>query len=60
MRQINWQDKGKYLLDMLEKKGPKGEDLGKYLAFVLESFYEEGYKDAVYSVVTPSNLSLND
>ncbi len=60
MNDSYWQERGVRLLGMLETKGPQGEDLAKYLAFVLESWYDEGYKDAVYKVVTPLELGVDN
>lgn len=50
MKELYLEQKALKLLDYLTANAEAGTDNIKYLAFVLQSWYDDGYRDAVYKV----------
>ena len=47
---LEFEQKALKLLEILTHNADTGQDNIKYLAFVLQSWYDTGYKDAIYKV----------
>ena len=50
MKDLQLEQKALKLLDYLTAHAELGNDNIKYLAFVLQSWYDDGYRDAIYKV----------
>lgn len=58
MTDLEFEQKALKLLEILAHHSASHQDNIKYLAFVLKSWYEEGYRDAIYKVEKPYNKLL--
>lgn len=50
MKNLDFEDKAIKLLGILSHHAEIGTDNIRYLAFVLQAYYDDGYKDALYAL----------
>ncbi len=52
---LQFDQKAVKLLEVVAASFSNEGDLTKYISFVLQSMYEDGYNDAIYKVVEPTS-----